>query len=94
MREFDLTGNPRLPILIEAVRVLSGAGNSQAMLSSFATGMRRAYGTPLIVTLDTRGLPAGQYRRALEVEEGSDAPPLGLEGWLCLLYTSDAADDN
>jgi sigma-B regulation protein RsbU (phosphoserine phosphatase) len=82
MREFDLTGNPRLPILIEAVRALSGAGSGQGMLASFATGMRRAYGTPLIVTLDTRGLPAGQYRLGQVVEEGAEAPALDLGGWL------------
>ena len=58
----DMSGNERIPIMMETVGALSRAETPQEVLRSFTRGMERLYGAQGFISLSTRNLPAGQYK--------------------------------
>ena len=62
MRCMDISGNQRIPILMETVEALSRAVSPQDVLRSFSRGMERIYGRQGYISLSTRGLPDGHYK--------------------------------
>lgn len=62
VRPLDLTGNPRIGVLMELVSALSRLNEPKDVLRVFSDGMRRLYGTRGYISLSTRNLKPGEYR--------------------------------
>ncbi|MBT8485087.1 MAG: SpoIIE family protein phosphatase [Phycisphaerae bacterium] len=62
MQAVDLTGNDRIPILMETVAALSRARTPQQVLGEFSAGIEKLEGRDGYVSLSTRGLEPGSYR--------------------------------
>ena len=62
MQFVDLSGNPRIPVLLEMVDSLSRITDPNEVLEKFIGGLRRAYGSRCFVEISTRGLTHGHYR--------------------------------
>lgn len=74
MRCVDLTGNPRIAVLMELVGAISRADDPREVLRVYSEGMRRLNGPRGYISLSTRGLKPGEYRitRLLTQEGTSD----------------------
>jgi len=61
LRRVDISGNRRIPLLMEMAGALSQAKGPREVLEVFSS-REELYGPRGYVSLSTRGLPAGQYR--------------------------------
>ena len=62
MDRVDLTGNPRISVLMELVGTLSRLSEPRDVLRVFSEGMRKLYGLRGYISLSTRNLNPGEYR--------------------------------
>lgn len=62
MKPVDLSGNRKIPILMEMVGALSRTTEPLQVQRVFAEGMFKMHGPRGYVSLSTRGLPAGQFK--------------------------------
>ena len=58
----DLSGNDRIPLLLDLVREISRTADPGEVLSRFVDAMRKAYGARGYLSLATAGLPPGNFK--------------------------------
>lgn len=62
MRTVDLSGNSRIPILMETMGAVSRATDPEQVIDLFSQGMIRLNGKRGLLAINTRDLAPGQYR--------------------------------
>ncbi len=81
MRSLDISGNTRIPILMELVGALSRAEDPQEVLRIFTRAMVRLNGPRGYVSLSTRGLRPGEYRITRMLSDEGEATIDSVDPW-------------
>jgi len=62
MKRLDISGNPRIPVLVELTGSMRRHTEPAALFEEFFSTLRTAYGNRCYAMVSTEGLPPGSYR--------------------------------
>jgi len=81
----DLSGNARIPVLMELTDALSRATSPQQVLEAIVVAMRKAYGPRCYLSLSTLGLGPGEYRVSRWLQVDGTERVAGGDPWTGML---------